>query len=268
MPDTSRLERVRTPDLGKFLEEVRALKVRLITLEIARLEGERQAAIESALKDASRKSKSPEEKEKLQLEAKKYAEAEFERSKQMLLAKFEKFDHTLTAVGHFFQSMGPVQEMEAKLAGEKEQIRKQLDELNVQKKVHAHEVEQLENDRALLKTGEENLAARIREVDQKLADLDVARRAEELDQVKADLDGKIKAYEAQMEEVVRAREEVNRDFDKMGEQRAQIDRDLERLNERQEKLDREKKNLVETVAREMAASLEAFVKDMLVEKKR
>lgn len=55
MGDTTRLERARVFDHQKFLDEALNFKNRLQNIDLARLEDQRQAALETALKDVQRR---------------------------------------------------------------------------------------------------------------------------------------------------------------------------------------------------------------------
>lgn len=269
MPDTSRVERGRPGDFQKFLEDVRALKNRLQNIELARLDDDRTSTLESALKEAAKKARSgsPEEIQRLQQEAKRFVEAEHGHSRDILTAKFEKFEANLALLSHFLRDLGPVKELEARVAAENERIKKLDEELNVRKKVMDHEATQLEQDRAKLRTSEDALAKRAREVEALARRADVARRAEELDRLQGDLDLKFKAYEVEMDALRRQREDLNRDFDKLGQKRVELDREQDRLAEERRKLESEKTDLAARVAKEMACTFEAFVRDMFRDEK-
>ncbi len=265
MQDTQRREKERVTDFLKLIEELRAMKTRLHTLDAQRLEEQHRVALDAAVKNLERRSKpsSPDEAQKLQLEARRVVDADLERSREILASKFQRLDAGLLSLQHLLQELAPLRETEGRLHAQEQQIRKAEEELNVQKKVLAREQEDLDRDRNLLQAAEESAARKTRELDAKLAKLDVVRRAEELDRIQADLSGKLKAYEEQMALLARERDELNRDFEKQGEKKAEIEREAEQVQRDRQSLQEEKSKLAETVAREMAATFESFVRDML-----
>jgi predicted nuclease with TOPRIM domain len=266
MADTStRIEKIRTPDFQKFLDEVRALKNRLHSLELARLEEARQGALDASDNEAGRRTKggSPEEVLKIQHEARRYVDAEHENSKTILAAKYDKFDSTLQALSLHLGDLAPLRELESRQAAEGERLKKIGDELRVRREVVAHEEEDASRNKDLLAVAESALRQREALVRSKLANLDVVRRAQELDRQKEELESKLTAYESEAKEIVRHREELNRDFDQLGQKRAELDRDAEALSEMREKLSEERKNMVGTVSREMAMTFESFIRDLL-----
>jgi chromosome segregation ATPase len=265
MPETLRREKDKVADLLKLIEELRAMKTRLQTLDIQRLEEQPRLAMDSQVKAMEKRARpaGPEEAQKIQMEARRIVDADHERSLEILASKFQKLDAGLLSLQNLLQNLAPQKEAEDRLRAQEEELRKSAEELNVRKKVFAREMEEVERDRKLLQAAEEALSQKTREVDAKLLNLDVVRRAEELDQAKADLDGKLKAYQEAMALLTRERDELNRDFEKQGETRAEIDKEAERVQQERQKLDEEKRAMVDTVAREMAATFEAFVRDML-----
>lgn len=265
MPETIRREKDKVSDFLKLIEELRAMKTRLQTLDIQRLEEQHRLAMDSQVKAMEKRARpsSPEESQRIQLEARRIVDADHERSLEILRAKFQKLDAGLIGLQNLLQSIAPQKETEDRLRAQEEELRKSAEELNVRKKVFAREMEDLERDRKLLQAAEEALGQKTREVDARLANLDVVRRAQELDQRQAELDANIKAYQEEMALLTRERDELNRDFEKQGLTRAELEKESERIQQERQKLDEEKRAMVDTVAREMAATFEAFVRDML-----
>lgn len=265
MVEVIRAEKEKAVDFPRLIDELKALKNRLYNVDMARLEEQKQAAIETAVKAAERRAKtgSPEEIQRLQSEAKRLVEAEHERSKEILASKFTKLDNGLLTLTVYFQNSAPLREQEGKLKGTEEKLNKLQEEIGVRQKVLAHEVEEMERDKKLFQAAQEASARKAKELEEKLSNLDVAERAKQLDQLKEELDGKLKAYEGEMEQLNRQRDETNRDFDKLGEKRAELDAEAEKLQAERRRLQDEKAGIAETVAREMAATFEAFVRDML-----
>ncbi len=265
MQETARREKDRLIDFLKLIEELRAMKTRLSALDAQRLEEQHKIALESALKNLERKSRGagPEELQKIQTEARRIADADYERSREIMSAKFMKIEAGLAGLQNLLQNLLPLKQLEDGLQSREEALKKAEEELNVRRKVLAHEQEDLEREKELLRAAEESLSAKTRELDEKLANLDVVRRAAELDALKADLDGKLKAYEEQMAILVRERDELNKDFEKQGEKKAEIEREAEAVRQERQKLEEERRGMADAVAREMAATFEAFVRDML-----
>jgi chromosome segregation ATPase len=264
MPETIRRENYRVTDFLKLVEELRAMKTRLQTLDIQRLEEQHRLAMESQVKTMERRSRAtgPEELQRIQLEARRVVDADHERSMEILTSKFQKLDAGILGLQNLLQNLSPQKEAEDRLHAQEEELKKSAEELNVRKKVFAREMEEVERDKKLLQAAEEALSQKTRDVDAKLSNLDIVRRAEELDQIKADLDAKIKAFEEQGAILAKERDELNKDFEQQGEKRADLEKESERIQEERRKLDEEKRSMAETVAREMAATFEAFVKDM------
>src|SRR5262252_10278571 len=100
-------------DFMKLIEELRALKNRSQSLDLAKLEDQHTQARDTAIKAVEKKAgrSASEDIVRLQAEAKKIVEAEHERSKEILVAKFQKIDQGLAALSRFLQELGPVQEM-------------------------------------------------------------------------------------------------------------------------------------------------------------
>lgn len=255
----------RLPDFVKLLEELKALKTRSYSLDLQRLEESQKAELEAVMKAAEKRTKIGADLLKAQAEERRIAEAKHQHDKEMLAAKFQKLDQSLLALGHFLQTTGPLRDLEARLAEREAELRKQEEELNVQRKVFARERDELEAEKGLLQAAEEMLKERQRQLELKLANLDVVNRAVELDQLQLDLDGKVKAFAEQEALLEKQREELNRDFDKLGEARADIDRVVEGLETERAALTKQKNQIADTVAREMAATFESFVRDMLRE---
>ena len=61
----------------------------------------------------------------------------------------------------------------------------------------------------------------------------------------------------------RDRDELNKDFDKLGEKKAELDNEEEHLVTERSELSTAKRAMADVVAKEMAATFEAFVRDML-----
>lgn len=265
MPETLRREKDKVADFLKLIEELRAMKTRLQTLDLQRLEEQHRLAMESQVKVMEKRARpsGPEEFQRIQMEARRVVDADNERSREILALKFQKLDAGLLGLQNLIQNLAPQKETEDRLRAQEEDLKKSAEELNVRKKVFAREMEEVEREKKLLQAAEDALTQKTREVDAMLANLDVVRRAQELDQHQAELDGKLKAYQEEMSLLARERDGLNRDFEKQGETRAEIEKESERIQEERRKLDEEKKAMVETVAREMAATFEAFVRDML-----
>lgn len=265
MPETARREKERVTEFLRLLEELRSMKTRFHTVELQRLDEQHRVALDSAIKNLERRSRGagPEELHKLQLEARRIVDADLERSREILALKYQKLDAGLNALQHLLEDLLPLKEMEDRLRALEEALRKAEEELTVRRKVLDREEEELERDRKLLQAAEEAVVRKQQELEAKLAQLDVVRRAQELDQLQEDLNGKLKAYQEQMALLVREREELNRDFEKQGEKKAEIEREMEKLEQERRRLQEEKKNLADTVAREMAATFEAYIRDLL-----
>jgi chromosome segregation ATPase len=263
--DTTRFERGRVPDLLRLIDELRAMKTRLMGLELARLEEEYDQQRAAAAKAAEKRARTgaPEEILRLQAEARRIVDAELERSKEILNARYQKVDFGLTALGQFLQTVGPLKEWESRLAVHEEKLRKLEDEINVRRKVMAREQEELERDRQLLAAAEDSFKKRSQELEARLAHLDVVARAKELDEIRKDLDGKIAAYDAEMTSLVRVREEINRDMELLGRRRAELDAEADRLQEERRQIEQTKASLAREVARELGAALEKFALSLL-----
>lgn len=266
--ETSRFEKPvqsRPQDFLKLIEELRALKSRSHTLDLQRLEEAQRQGVEAALKAAEKRLKpgGTDSLQKLQSEERRIAEANAEQDKGLLASKYQKLDAGLLALAQFISGLGPVKELEASVADRAAALRKSEDELNVQRKVFAHEQDELEREKKLLDAAAQALRTKEKELDAKLANLDVARRAKELDQLRKDTDAKIAAFREQEQRIAREREEMNLDFERLGEKRAEIDREAEKIAHLSSTLADQKAKMADTVAREMGATFEAFVRDML-----
>ncbi len=261
------MERVKIPvaDFIKLVDEVRVLKNRLLNQDLARVDEQQGAAVKEALKGLEKKARTgaPEEVQRLQSEARRFVDAEHERTREMINSKYQKLDENLRALSQFLQGLSPIKELEGKVADQEQRQRKLEDELKVQRKVLSHEQEELERDKQLLKTAEDQLRAKSKEVEARLTNLDVVNRAKELDRVQKDLEEKIRAYNGEIAKVERDREELNKDFDQLGAKRAELDREDEALAKERDALARAKSRAAEVVARELAISFEGFVKDIL-----
>jgi hypothetical protein len=254
-------------DFQKLLEELKALKQRSYQLDLQRLEDSQRAELDAAMKAAEKRVKGGGvELLKAQAEERRIAEAKGLRDKELLNAKFSKLDQTLSGLGLFLGSVAPMKEMEAKVLEREALLKKQEEELNVQRKVFAREKDELEAERALMRAGEEQLAERERALEAKASSLDVAARAKELEQLREDLDAKLKAYMDGQAALEKQRDEINKDFDKLGEARAEVDRAVEELDAEREGMRKEKKDMADAVAKDMARTFEGFIRDMLTER--
>jgi DNA repair exonuclease SbcCD ATPase subunit len=252
-------------DFGKILEELKALKQRSYTLDLQKLEDAHRQELETAMKAAEKRAKGGPELLKAQAEERRIAEAKHVRDKELLTAKFQRLDQTLLSLGSFLTSVGPVREMEAKFAEREAVLKKHEDDLNVQRKVFAREKDELDEDRRKLEAAEAQLREREEELVQKLKNIDIVARAAELDQLQSELNEKIRSYGEQEAVLEKQREELNRDFDKLGEARADVDRVVEGLEAERDAMNRQKASMADSVAKEMAATFEGFVRDMLKE---
>lgn len=267
-PDTAKTDKSdksRIPDFLKLIDEMKLLRSRTFTQELSRLETERDQQLENAGKDVHKRARSgaPEEIMRLQSEARRVVEADYERTKEMLAAKYQKLDTGLLLLGQFLREMGPVRDLEARLAGLEEKLKKEQDELNVQRKVLAREQEEFDHDKDLIRTSQLAVREKQKEIDARSANLDVAKRAKDLDAQSKDLDQKIGAYKTEMATLAKMREEFYRDMDQLGEKRAQLDRDNEALAKERESLKAARASMADVVAKEMALSIEAFIRDLL-----
>jgi hypothetical protein len=267
--ETSRFEKpaqvLRPQDFLKLIEELRALKSRSNTLDLQRLEEAQRMAVESAMKAAEKRFKpgGPDTLQKLQSEERRIAEAKFDQDKGLLASKYQKLDHGLLSLAQFISGLGPVKELEISLAEKAAALKKSEDELNVQRKVFAHEQDELEREKKLLEAAEQGLRAKEKDLDARLANLDVVRRAKELDLLKKETDLKLAAFQEQEQRISRERDAINLDFEKLGEKRAEMDNEAEKIAQLSAALAGQKAKMADTVAKEMAATFEAFVRDML-----
>lgn len=253
------------PDFIKLIEELKSLKNRSQSLDLAKLEDQHNQARDAAIKAVEKKvgRGSSEDIVRLQAEAKKIVEAEHERSKEILVSKFQKIESGLAALSRFLQELGPVKDLEARAHDQESKLKKVEEELRVQRKVLAHEQEELERDKNLFEAHESALNNRQKELDAKLTNLEVVKRADELNQMQQDLDEKIKAFDGEMAQIERQRDELNKDFDKLGQTRAALDAESEALEADRLSVGRQKAAMADAVAKEMALTFEAFVRDML-----
>ena len=81
-------------DFIKLIEELKSLKNRSQSLDLAKLEDQHTQARDGALKAVEKKAGrgNSDDIARLQAEAKKIVEAEHERSKEILVSKFSKID--------------------------------------------------------------------------------------------------------------------------------------------------------------------------------
>ena len=252
-------------DFGKLIEELKSLKNRSQSLDLAKLEDQHNQARDAAIKAVEKKAGrgSSEDIVRLQAEAKKIVEAEHDRSKEILIAKFNKIDQGLAALTRFLQELGPVKELEFRVQEQAAALKKTEDELRIQRKVLAHEQEELERDKGGFEAQQNTLNLKRKELEKRLANLEVAKRAEELNQREKDFEDKVKAFEHEMSEVEHQRTELNKEFDMLGEKRAELDADIETLAKERSSLSKQKAAMADVVAKEMALTFEAFVRDML-----
>lgn len=257
----------KTTDFQKLLEELKALKQRSYTLDLQRLEESQRQELDSAMKAAEKRVRGGgAELLKAQAEERRIAEAKHLRDKELLNAKFQKLDITLSGLGAFLASIGPVKDLEAKVKEQEAGLKKQEEELNVQRKVFAREKDELDEERNLLRAAEEKIGERERMIAEKLKNLDVVNRAKELDQLREDLDAKLKAYMDEQVKMEKLREEMNRDFDKLGEARAEVDRVVDQLEAERAGLRKQKSDMADAVAKDMARTFEGLIRDMLKER--
>lgn len=266
--DTTRignLEKPRVFDFLRLIDEIKLLKSRSHSQELSRLEEQHLQALENAVKDVHKRARSgnPEEINRLQAEARRFVEAEHERTKEMLASKYQKLDAGLLQLSAFLKDLGPMKEAEAKLAALEERLRKEHDELNVQRKVMGHEQEELDRDKELIRTSQLSAKSKQKEAEAKLANLDIVQRAKELDQFKSELDGKLKAFGTEEATLEHERQQLNLDFDKLGQEKARMEREAEKLAKERARLDQAKASMADGVAKEMALTFESFVRDML-----
>ena len=249
----------------KLIEELKSLKNRSQSLDLAKLEDQHNQARDAAIKDVEKKvgRGSSQDIVRLQNEAKKIVDAEHERSKEILVAKFSKIDTGLASLSRFLQELGPVKDLESRVHEQEIRLKKMEEELRVQRKVLAHEQEELERDKSLFEAQEGAVNQRQKELDARLMNLEVVKRAKELDQQQADLEAKLKAFDHEMAQVQKDREEINRDADQLGAARADLDAEGEKLATERLSMGKQKAAMAEAVAHEMALTFEAFVRDML-----
>src|SRR4029078_2226640 len=87
------------PDFMKLIEELKSLKNRSQSLDLAKLEDQHNQARDAAIKAVEKKAaRGSDDIIRLQAEAKKIVEAEHERSKEILVAKFQKIDQGLASL--------------------------------------------------------------------------------------------------------------------------------------------------------------------------
>ncbi len=257
---------LKSMDFGKVLEELKALKQRSYTLDLQKLEESHRQELDAAMKAAEKRVKGGgPELLKAQAEERRIAESKHTRDKELLNAKFQRLDQTLMSLGSFLTQMGPVRELESKLVEREGGLRKQEEELNVQRKVFAREKDELDEERRALAEAEAKLREREAQLAEKFKDLDLVARVQELDAAQEELNDKLRAYGEQEALLEKQREELNRDFDKLGEARADVDRVVDGLDLERAAMQKQKAALADTVAKEMAATFEAFVRDMLRE---
>ncbi len=251
---TERRPREKAVDFPKLIEELKALKIRCLQLEHVRIDEKLPEAVANAMKTAERRTRatSPEELLRVQQEARRFAEADAESSKALFSARYEKLDVALLALADYVHIMGAAEETQAALAAREAKARENEAEA-ARKLLQAEECSAREARLAAEREG------RQRDLDRRLANLDIVGRAAELDLLREDLEGKLKAYEGEMAGIVRQREELNLDFDKLGEKRAELDAEAEMLQEERKRVKGEKQDLARAVARDMSAAFEKFI---------
>lgn len=266
--DTARIERndkFRVSDFLKLLDEIRLMRSRSYSQDLQRLDEQHHQALDNASKDAAKRAKgsSPEEITRLQQESRRFVEAEHERTKEMLASKYQKLDTGLMNLTQFLKELGPIKEVESRLSGMEDKLKKEQDELNIQRKVIGREQEELDRDKELIRTSQIAVKEKQKELEAKLKNLDVVNRAKELDQIKQELDGKVKAFGEEESKLEHERQQLNTDFDKLGEKRAELESESEHIAAEREELTKAKTSMVDVVAKEMALTFEAFIRDML-----
>lgn len=244
--ETKRREALSPAELARSVEELRLLKTRAFNLEVAKIEAQQQA---SGGKAGDRR----------------LLEAEQEQARQMLDTKYQKIERILQALISFLKDIAPKKELEAKLAAESERLKKLDEEIKIQRKVIDHEQESMDKEKAELQERQAAFREDSNRLQQQLQKLDVVNRAKELDVRQKELEDKLAAYKEEISTLTRQRGELNRDFDQLGQQRAGLDREAEALKIARESLFQEKSAMADAVAKEMAATFEAFVRDMLKE---
>lgn len=182
-------------DLGllQVLDDLRELKNRMFTVELARLDRDIAKKVEADL--ARIKGGRLEEQEAIR---RKHQE-EGDRRKQTLESYFKNLEDGLYTISEVIASVEARRAMSAAASGE---------------------ASVSESDRAAY-------AAKMRELDARLAKLDVVERAQELDEREADFNEKMKLYQQEMDQLMRQREELNKDFENLGRMRAQIEKEGE-----------------------------------------
>ena len=263
--DTRPKEKTRIPDFLRLVEDLRMLKNRALSHDMSRLEQEHQSALANALKSADRRAKpgDVEDLHRHQAEARRYVDAENERSKEILSVKYENLDSGLLALSQYLKAQSPLKELEAALAAKEDELLKLEQELTIKKKVLSHETEELDREKNLLNAAEDALGGKTNEVEAMLDNLDVVKRAEELDTRKMELDQKHQAMDYDLEKLGREREAINSERTELDEQRAIVDAEEARVVAEREQLETEKSRMAEKFAREIGATFEAFVRDMI-----
>ena len=252
-------------DFMKLIEELRSLKNRSQSLDLAKLEDQHLQARDTAIKAVEKKAGrgASDDILRLQAEAKKIIEAEHEQSKAILTSKFQKIETGLAALARFLQELGPVKDIETRAHEQEGKFRKMEDELRVQRKVLAHEQEELEREKGLFEAQANALNDRKKELEAKFKNLEVVQRAKELDQQQQEFEEKVKAFDHELAQLERERNELNKDFDKMGEKRNELEDEKEKLASERADLGKQKAKMADVVAKEMALTFESFVRDML-----
>lgn len=214
----------RSPSLIRVVEDLRALKNRVLAQELARLEEDRARSIAGAAREAesSKGRLSPEE-------ARRYAEAECDRNREMVETRFARLEAGIAALEEHVKESVSVEEHRRQL----ELISRTLEEKSAK----------IEADRATLdrrmKEFEEKyrglVAERMlateknRDLETRLKDTDLVERAKLLEEREVEVRGQVKTYNEEMKTLARMREELNRDFDNLGRMRAELDQEQDQL---------------------------------------
>lgn len=220
MESTTKKTVEKSMDWNKFVDEVRALRNRVYHIELGRLEESKAADLERAMKEA-RNSSNPDLK-KASAEMKKLVEDEHARTKQMLESKFSRLDAEITRMSDHFGACSSENETEL------ETLRKK--------------VEQRDGEIA-------ELRKLVAELDAKLASGELEKRKKELEERESDLRSRIQAYGDEMNQLLKQREELDKDAQQLGERRAEIEK--------------VSANLKEEVVQAMTTAFEGFARKLL-----
>ena len=105
------------PEFLKLLEDLRLMKNRALSHDTGRLEVEHQSALANAMKTADRRAKPGDvgDLHRHQAEARGYVDAEHERSKEILGAKYGVIDDGLLALSQYLKAQTPLKDLEGDL---------------------------------------------------------------------------------------------------------------------------------------------------------